>query len=96
MSSRASVADVARSFGKYIDRVSLRGECFVLMRGEQAVAEMRPSTARKRLRELPELLASLPRLSEAEAADLAADLDRVRRDLTLLEQGRNDDEDLKS
>lgn len=36
------------------------------------------SQARKLLGELPELLASLPRLSDAEAAALAEDLDTAR------------------
>lgn len=82
MRSTPSVTDVARNFAEYINRVAFRGERFVLTRGKRAVAELRPVPSGKRLRELPELLASLPRLSEAEAADLAADLDDARRDLT--------------
>jgi len=96
MNSRASATDVARDFGKYLARVSTRGECFVLFRGKQAVAELRPMSAQKRLRELPELLASLPRLSEAEAADLAVDLGHARRDLTRPHQGWEEDEDSRS
>lgn len=81
MNSRAFVTDVARNFEKYIDRVTSRGERFVLLRGKQVVAELRPIAARKRLRDLPEMLASLPHLTEAEAVDLAADLGHARRDL---------------
>ena len=81
MRSTPSVTDVARNFAEYINRVAFRGERFVLMRGKRAVAELRPVPSGKRLRELPELLASLPRLSEPEAADLAADLDHARGEL---------------
>ena len=69
-----SVTEVARHFADYINRVAFRGERFVLMRGKRPVAELRPVPAGKRLRELPELLASLPRLSEREAEALAEDL----------------------
>jgi antitoxin (DNA-binding transcriptional repressor) of toxin-antitoxin stability system len=82
MRSTPSVTDVARNFAEYINRVAFRGERFVLMRGKRAVAELRPVPSGKRLRELPELLASLPRLSEGEAADLSADLDHARADLS--------------
>ncbi len=82
MRSTPSVTDVARNFAEYINRVAFGGERFVLMRGKKAVAELRPVPSGKRLRELPGLLASLPRLSDSEAADLAADLDHSRRELT--------------
>jgi antitoxin (DNA-binding transcriptional repressor) of toxin-antitoxin stability system len=82
MRSAPSVTDVARNFAEYINRVAFRGERFVLMRGKRPVAELRPVATGKRLRELPALLASLPRLSESEAVDLAADLDAARRDLS--------------
>jgi antitoxin (DNA-binding transcriptional repressor) of toxin-antitoxin stability system len=81
MRSAPSVTDVARNFAEYINRVAFGGERFVLMRGKRAVAELRPVPSGKRLRELPELLASLPRLSDSEAADLASDMDDARRDL---------------
>lgn len=81
MRSTPSVTDVARNFAEYINRVAFRGERFVLMRGKRPVAELRPVPTGKRLRELPALLASLPRISGSEAEDLAADLDDARRDL---------------
>lgn len=76
-----TVTEVARNFADYINRVAFRGERFVLMRGKKAVAELRPVPSGKRLGELPELLASLPRLGTDEAERLAVDLDRVRADL---------------
>lgn len=77
-----SVTEVARHFSDYINRVAFRGERFVLMRGKRPVAELRPVPSGKRLRELPELLASLPHLSEREAEALAEDLAVGRAELS--------------
>ena len=79
MAQTLSVTEVARHFAGYINRVSYRGECFVLMRGNKPVAELRPLPAGKRLVELPALLASLPHLSPAEATQLAGDLTAARQ-----------------
>ena len=79
MAQTLSVTEVARHFADYINRVSYRGECFVHMRGNKPVAELRPLPAGKRLVELPALLASLPHLSPAEATQLAGDLTAARQ-----------------
>ena len=42
MSQTLSVTEVARHFAEYINRVAYRGECFVLMRGNKPIAELRP------------------------------------------------------
>lgn len=81
MRSTLSVTDVAEHFDEYLHRVEDRGESFVLMRGGHAVAELRPVARGTRLRDLPGLLASLPRLQEDEAAGFAADLDAARAEL---------------
>jgi antitoxin (DNA-binding transcriptional repressor) of toxin-antitoxin stability system len=60
MSQTLSVTEVARHFAEYINRVAYRGECFVLMRGNKPIAELRPLPVGKRLAELPAVLASLP------------------------------------
>jgi antitoxin (DNA-binding transcriptional repressor) of toxin-antitoxin stability system len=83
MRTMPSVTDVARHFSEYLNRVAFHGESFLLMRGKRPVAELRPVPAGKRLRELPELLASLPRLTEAEATALAEDLAEARSELSL-------------
>lgn len=62
-----NVTKVARHFADYINRVAFRGERFVLMRGNKPVAEFRPVPVGARLEDLPGLLASLPRLSKADA-----------------------------
>lgn len=77
-----SVTEVARRFADYINRVAYRGERFVLTRGNKPVAELAPVPKGKRLGELPGLLSSLPRLSEAEASEFADDLDEARSSLS--------------
>ena len=71
MAQRPTVTEVARRFAEYIDRVSDRGESFVLTRGNKPVAELRPLPTGKKLSELPSLLASLPHLSPTEATQFA-------------------------
>jgi antitoxin (DNA-binding transcriptional repressor) of toxin-antitoxin stability system len=73
--SDVTVTQVARNFAEYVNRVAFRRESFTLLRGKKPVAELRPLPTGARLSELPGLLASLPHLTEAEAADMAADLD---------------------
>jgi antitoxin (DNA-binding transcriptional repressor) of toxin-antitoxin stability system len=85
MSQTLSVTEVARHFAEYINRVAYRGECFVLMRGNKPIAELRPLPVGKRLAELPALLASLPHLSEVEATQLDADLTAAREALARTE-----------
>jgi antitoxin (DNA-binding transcriptional repressor) of toxin-antitoxin stability system len=77
-----SVTEVARNFADYINRVAFRGEQFTLMRGNKPVAELRPVPSGRRLGELPELLASLPRLSPDDAAALAEDIEAARSELS--------------
>ncbi len=79
--SDVTVTQVARNFAEYINRVAYRRESFTLLRGKKPLAELRPLPTGTRLSELPGLLASVPRLTEAEADDLAADLDTARDEL---------------
>jgi hypothetical protein len=51
------------------------------MQGAEPVAELRPVTASRRLRDLPEILASLPRLSPEDLATFESDLAEARSDL---------------
>ena len=82
MSEALTVAEAARHFRVYIDRVASGGECFVLMQGNKPIAELRPIPTAKGLGELPGLMASLPHLSEIEAAGFAADVSEAREDLS--------------
>jgi antitoxin (DNA-binding transcriptional repressor) of toxin-antitoxin stability system len=85
MSQRLTVTEVARHFAEYINRVAYQGECFVLVRGNKPIAELRPLPAGRRLAALPALLASLPHLSTTEAAQLADDLTAAREGLARTE-----------
>lgn len=85
MSQTLSVTEMARHLAEYINRVAYRGECFVLVRGNKPIAELRPLPTGKRLVELPALLASLPHLSATEAAQLAEDLTTAREALPRVE-----------
>ena len=78
MGEARSVTEIARHFAEYINRVAYRRERFVLLRGNKPVAELGPAPAGRRLGELPGLLDSLPRLSEAEAREFAEDLAEAR------------------
>jgi antitoxin (DNA-binding transcriptional repressor) of toxin-antitoxin stability system len=85
MSQTLTVTEVARHFAEYINRVAYRGECFVLVRGNKPIAELRPVPVGKRLADLPALFASLPHLSPTEAAQLADDLIAAREALARVE-----------
>jgi antitoxin (DNA-binding transcriptional repressor) of toxin-antitoxin stability system len=85
MSQTLTVTEIARHFAEYINRVVYRGECFVLVRGNKPIAELRPLPAGKRLADLPALCASLPHLSFADAAQFAADLTEAREALARVE-----------
>jgi antitoxin (DNA-binding transcriptional repressor) of toxin-antitoxin stability system len=81
MAVRASVTEVARRFSEFVNRVALRGERFVLIRGGRPVAELAPVPASHTLGELADVLAALPRLTPDEAAAFEADLDAARAEL---------------
>lgn len=87
MSETLTVTEVVRHFAEYVNRVIYRRESFVLLRGNRAVAELRPLPSGKRLSELPGLLASLPHLPSHDADSFANDLDTARDELPRLESG---------
>lgn len=76
-----TVTEAVRNFSEYISRVAYRHETFVLRKGKKPVAELRPLPQGLRLGDLPSILRSLPRLSSAEAAAFAWDVEAGRADL---------------
>ncbi len=76
-----SVTELVRNFADYVNRVFYRRERFVLTRGNKPVAELRPLPAGRTLAELPQIMASLPHLSDEDAALFADDLDKAREEL---------------
>lgn len=81
----ASVTEVARNFAEYVNRVSYRGERFVLMRGRKPVAELGPVSRGVPIRDVPAIFASLPGLTPAEAEAFGRDIDEARDELNALE-----------
>lgn len=79
MPDTLTATEVARRFADVLNRVAYRRESFVIVRGQRPVAELRPVPSGTRLADLPALLASLPRLDDADA--FAADLDAARAGL---------------
>ena len=74
-----SVTEASRNFADYINRVVYRGESFVLIRGNKAVAEISPVVSGKCLKELSEIFEKIPHLSEDE--NFGKDLSEIRRNL---------------
>jgi len=83
--SHVTVTQVARHFADYVNRVAYRRESFTLVRGNKPLAELRPLPVGVRLSELPALVTALPRLSEPEASDFAADLSAAQAELAGVE-----------
>lgn len=81
MWTKRSVTDVARHFADYVNRVAFGGERFVLLRGGREVAQLGPVPAGRQAGTLPELLASLPPLTEEEAETFAHDLAAAQQEL---------------
>ena len=79
--SDVTVTQMARNFADYVNRVAYRRESFTLHRGKKPLAELRPLPAGARLSELPSLIASLPRLSAADAGAFADDVTAAQREL---------------
>ncbi len=86
MRTTMSVTELARSLADAINRVLYRGERFTILRGGKPVAEIVPVPVGRRLGDLPDLLASLPRLGKEGAASFAEDIDSARHELAEVEQ----------
>jgi prevent-host-death family protein len=81
MRHTVAVTDAARRFAEYLHRVEANGERFVVTRGDRPVAELVPFRRGASLRELPAMLAALPRLSPEEAAGYGEEIDAARAEL---------------
>jgi len=82
MTHDVSVTDVSRHFSEFMNRVTYKGEHFLLRRGKTVVAELKPAPRGRRLGDLPTLLKSLPRLSDTDAKAFSGDLRKARRALS--------------
>ncbi|HEX5872475.1 MAG TPA: hypothetical protein VFY65_18725 [Longimicrobium sp.] len=70
-----SMIDVARHLAEYVDLVVTRGERFTLLREGKPVAELGPVLTRVRLEDLPAVVATLSRITPADAEALTRELD---------------------
>ena len=80
MATTISVTEIARHLADYINRVVYRGERFLLVRGNRAVAELRPVPQGTKLEDLPALLDDLPHLTVDEADTFIRDLEEIRKE----------------
>ncbi len=85
MTRTVSVTELLRNFSDLLNRVVYRGEHLVLTRGNRVVAELRPVPVGRRLGDLPDVLASLPRLAPGDAEAFARDIDEARAELGTVE-----------
>jgi len=74
-----SVTDAVRNFSDIINRVSYAREVFILKRGRQKLAELRPVSPGRTLRSLPGILTSLPKLSATESKSFEKDMVALRK-----------------
>ena len=73
-----TVTELARGLSDFINRASYRGETFVIMRGGKPVAQITPTPAGARVKDLPAIFASLPPLDTDDVDAFGEDLDRAR------------------
>ncbi len=78
MKPTITVTEAVRNFADYINRVVYRRESFVLERGGKPVASLVPLPAAGRLGELPDLLESVPGLTDEDAEALGRELEEAR------------------
>ena len=75
---KISMSDASRNFSDFINRVAYKGERFVLVKGSKVMAELVPSISGRKLGDLPEIFAALPRLDPTD--NFEADLAQIRND----------------
>jgi len=79
MAKSVTVTELLRNFSEYINRVTYRGESFVLVRGKLKVAELKPSPLGCKVSDLLASLASMPLLSSKEGAAFASDIAKAKK-----------------
>ena len=79
MNQTITVTEAARHFLEFLNRVAYGGERFTLVRGNRPVAELGPVPRRVLLKELPDIMGSLPKLGEEDADTFAQDILSARQ-----------------
>lgn len=75
---RITITHLARNLADIVNRVSYRGERFVILRGNRPVVELVPPPQPRRLGDLPGILSALPGFGPEEAARLGSEMDAAR------------------
>lgn len=81
MSKTVTEDELARDLPAYITEVVDHGEHVFLKRGTRVVAELCPVSRVRKMEELPDILAALPRLTPEEAEDFEKDIEEARESL---------------
>ena len=79
MAETVTVTEMSRKFAEYINRVTYRGEKFILTKGNKPVAELKPLPKGIKGSELLKILESAPRLTPEEAEAFGRDIDESRK-----------------
>jgi antitoxin (DNA-binding transcriptional repressor) of toxin-antitoxin stability system len=79
--SRITITHLARNLADIVNRVSYRGERFVVLRGNRPVVELVPPPQPRRLGDLPGILSGLPKLGPEEATRMGRELTAAREAL---------------
>ena len=79
MAKHITVTEVLRNFSEYINRVTYRGEKFILVRGKLKVAELSPAPVGCSAADLQDLFKSLPSLSKAESKKFEGEINAFRK-----------------
>ncbi len=69
-----NVTEMSRNFSEYLNRVYYNSEHFLLVRGGKKLAEINPLPLNKKLKELSELLKTLPKLSDDDVTQFSNDI----------------------
>jgi hypothetical protein len=72
------ITEVSRHFSDFVNRVVYCKERFTLIRGNKPIARLEPELKGCTLRDLPAMIAALPRLSDDEMLDFSQDIEKSR------------------
>jgi len=75
---KITLSEASRNFSDYINRVAYRGERFILIKGNRAVAEISPIIAGRKLSELSQIFKDVPKLDPTD--DFETDAKRIRKE----------------
>jgi hypothetical protein len=79
MSQRISIDDFPPHIRERLEKAVHEAETIVLTANDRPLAEIRPVAVSLKVKELPVVLRSLPRLTPQEAEDFKRDIEEARR-----------------